>query len=138
MNNHAILLDTNLWIYLYTTTPKSQTVKQLINENFRDIMISTQILGEMYHVLTRKNLQSPEAANRIVAKTMENFAVKEIGILNVTKAMEIHACHHYSYWDSLIIATALLNKVSLLYSEDMQHNHLIENKIRILNQFYLM
>jgi predicted nucleic acid-binding protein len=65
----------------------------------------------MYHVLTRKNLQSPEAANRIVAKTMENFTVKEVGIANVTKAMEIHACYHYSYWDSLIIATAFCKSI---------------------------
>ncbi len=39
----------------------------------------------------------------------------------------------YSYWDSLIIATALQNDCSILYSEDMQHNQLIEGKLRIIN-----
>jgi predicted nucleic acid-binding protein len=35
------------------------------------------------------------------------------------------------YYDSLIIATALENACSVLYSEDMQHNQKIENQLRI-------
>ena len=40
-----------------------------------------------------------------------------------------------TYWDSLIVATALSSECSILYSEDMQHNQLIENKLRIINPF---
>ncbi|APB35038.1 Putative nucleic-acid-binding protein, contains pilt domain [Gloeomargarita lithophora Alchichica-D10] len=47
--------------------------------------------------------------------------------------MEINIRYGYSYWDSLIIATALQSNCNILYSEDMQHDQLIEGKLRIIN-----
>ncbi len=51
-----IFIDTNLWIYLYakTSEDKYRKVKQLVDKHFSNILCSTQILGELYHVLTRK------------------------------------------------------------------------------------
>jgi len=43
--------------------------------------------------------------------------------------------YKYSYYDCLIISTALLNNCDTLYSEDMQHGQLIENKLEIINPF---
>ncbi|BAY67477.1 hypothetical protein NIES23_02510 [Trichormus variabilis NIES-23] len=33
------------------------------------------------------------------------------------------------------VSTALLSECSIIYSEDMQHNQLIENKLKIINPF---
>ncbi|NJP12010.1 MAG: PIN domain-containing protein [Leptolyngbyaceae cyanobacterium RU_5_1] len=63
------------------------------------------------------------------------FSVTEIDVLKVIQALEVNLKYGYSYWDSLIIATALLNDCSVFYSEDMQHNQLIENKTRIVNPY---
>jgi predicted nucleic acid-binding protein len=41
----------------------------------------------------------------------------------------------YTYWDSLILATALLANCTIGYSEDMQHNQLVESQLRIVNPF---
>ncbi len=38
-------------------------------------------------------------------------------------------------YDSLIISTALENNCEILYSEDMQHKQIIENKMVIINPF---
>jgi len=134
-----IFRDTNLWVYLYVKSPeaKYQKVKQIVNTHFRQIVVSTQILGELYHVLTRKSLQSNEKAKEIVIETIAHFPVSEMTALNVVTALDIHDKYKYSYWDSLLIATALLNHFPYLYSEDMQHNQLIENKTRIINPFLL-
>jgi len=43
--------------------------------------------------------------------------------------------YHYSYWDSLIIASALQNNCTVLISEDMQHNQKIENQLSIITPF---
>jgi len=43
--------------------------------------------------------------------------------------------YKYSYYDSLVIATAIENDSVILYTEDMQQGHFIENKIKILNPF---
>ncbi len=53
-----ILLDTNLWVYFYAKNPpeKYNQVRQIVTNKFEEIVISTQILGELYNVLTRKNM----------------------------------------------------------------------------------
>ncbi|MDF5722730.1 MAG: PIN domain-containing protein [Rhizonema sp. PD37] len=53
-----IFLDTNLWIYLYAKEPpeKYQKIEIIIKDSSPLIQVSTQVLGELFHVLTRKNL----------------------------------------------------------------------------------
>jgi predicted nucleic acid-binding protein len=41
----------------------------------------------------------------------------------------------WSCQDSLILATALENGCDIVYSEDMQHNHILENRLTIINPF---
>jgi predicted nucleic acid-binding protein len=53
----------------------------------------------------------------------------------VIKAIEIRGRYGFSYWDSLIVATALLSGCSILYSEDMQHDQVIESMLKIINPF---
>lgn len=43
--------------------------------------------------------------------------------------------YRYSYYDSLIIAAALEQSCTILYSEDMQNEQIIEHHTLILNPF---
>jgi predicted nucleic acid-binding protein len=54
---------------------------------------------------------------------------------NVLQAMEVKQKYGYSYWDSLVLATALLHNCSIVYSEDMHHSQLINTTLRIINPF---
>lgn len=128
-----ILLDTNLWVYLYAQNePKALRVRQLVNEHFADIVVSTQILGELYHVLTRKALCAPEQARTIVNEMCATFPVLPVAAEHVLQALDIVKDYTYSYWDSLMLATALLNDCVRVYSEDMQHDQTIGG-LRIIN-----
>jgi len=135
--NDNVLVDTNIWVYLYALNPqaKREKARQLIDGSFQNIVVSSQILGELYHVLTRKGLQDPGSAKEIVVETVGAFRVFEVGVEHVLEAMSLHHHYGYSYWDSLVIATALLNGCSRLYSEDMQHSQVIEDKVEIINPF---
>jgi len=53
------------------------------------------------------------------------------------KAINLNERYKYSYYDCLIIAAALEAECSVLYTEDMHHNHLIEDKLRITNPFHI-
>lgn len=55
-----VFLDANLWIYFYAKDPayKSQTITQLMSDNAELLWLSTQTLGKLFHVLTRKKLTS--------------------------------------------------------------------------------
>ncbi|MGB6063684.1 MAG: PIN domain-containing protein [Desulfomonilaceae bacterium] len=132
-----ILIDTNLWIYLYALDPqaKRNRIEELVQQNFAKIIVSTQILGEFYHVVTRKGLLTRESANDIIIEMVATFPVSEIGTANVLKALKIQEIFHYSYWDSLVMATAILTDCDILYSEDMQHGQSVQGRTRIINPF---
>ncbi|MFZ8805680.1 MAG: hypothetical protein ACO2PO_22235, partial [Candidatus Calescibacterium sp.] len=54
---------------------------------------------------------------------------------SVDKALSLANQYKYSYWDSLIIASALENKCKILYTEDMQDGQILEGKHKIENPF---
>ena len=128
-----VFVDTNLWIYHYSKEEKGKTIKNLMDEHFSSVIISTQILGELFHVLTKKELKKKEQAREIILDISKSFRIFKITPLTVNKAIDINLKHKYSYWDSLIIASALDSKCNILCSEDMQNNQLIEEKLRIIN-----
>ena len=130
-----ILIDTNLWVYLYVEEPhvKYDKVRQTVDKHFGHVLCSTQILGELYHVLTRKNLLPEDKAKDVISETIMMFPIAPIETSNVQEAIAIHEEYGYAYWDSLIIATAFLHDSPIVYSEDMQHNQLIRGKTRIIN-----
>ncbi|MBW4592463.1 MAG: hypothetical protein KME46_05975 [Brasilonema angustatum HA4187-MV1] len=51
-------------------------VKKIISENFDCLTVSTQILGELYNVLTKKNLTSKEEAKQIIQEIATNFILQ--------------------------------------------------------------
>ncbi len=53
----------------------------------------------------------------------------------IQEAIRIKEKYAYSYYDSAIIASALKNKCTILYTEDMQHKQIIENTLKIINPF---
>ena len=112
MIESKMFFDTNLLVYLYSTDPKALIVERLIQSHFDEICLSTQVLNELYSVLTRKHLKTQEEAQIIITS-------------------------QFSYWDSLMIAAALEAGCSTLYSEDLQHTHVIEESLTILNPFLM-
>jgi predicted nucleic acid-binding protein len=51
------------------------------------------------------------------------------------KAIELKDKYNLQYYDALIISTALENNCNIIFSEDMQHNQVIENRLTIINPF---
>jgi predicted nucleic acid-binding protein len=132
-----VLLDTNLWVYFYAKDPvdKAQTVTEIISSDTHEIILSTQVLGELFHVLTRKKFTTPFEAIEIIEELINTFSVLVIDTPKVSQALKIHQKYGYSYWDSLIVATALIGECAVLYSEDMHHSQQIEDRLPILNPF---
>jgi predicted nucleic acid-binding protein len=97
--------------------------------------LSTQILGELFHVLTRKKIATRTEAVEILSDLMDTFPILDIDLPKVSKALEINARYGYTYWDSLILATALLGDCSVIYTEDMHHDQLINGQLRLVNPF---
>ena len=86
-----IFLDTNLWIYLYAKEPpeKYQKVEEIINKNYQELQISTQVLGEIFHVLTRKKFTSKADAITIISDIINCFPIQAIDTLSNTVRLRV-------------------------------------------------
>ena len=84
-------VDTNIWIYLYSsslTKDKNKKVAPIIDNHFEDIVISTQVLGEIFNVLIKKGQKKKEEAKEIILDLSENFAVIGTSEQTVIKAVK--------------------------------------------------
>jgi predicted nucleic acid-binding protein len=135
--NDKIFVDTNLWVYLYSDNNKHATVAELVTQSVNDIILSTQVLGELFSVITRKKLKTVSEATEIVKDIASLYEVVGLDKFFVAKAIQIHTKYQYSYYDSLIIASALENDCTILDTEDMQAGQVIEGSLTIVNPFIL-
>jgi predicted nucleic acid-binding protein len=132
-----ILIDSNVWVYLASKQDiqKKKIAGELIDRYFDSIILSVQILGEIYTVLDKKtDLTNIEIAN-ITSYYADSFKVIMSGKEIFKEALMIRSRYGYSFFDSLIVSTGCLSECKILYTEDLQHNQLIENKLRIINPF---
>lgn len=52
-------------------------------------------------------------------------------------AFRLRNSYSLSFWDSLIVASALHSGCGTLYSEDMQHDLVVDGSLHIINPFQL-
>jgi len=71
----------------------------------------------------------------LVGAIAEECDICPVNLKTVEKAWHIRIKYQFSYWDSLIVASALGMNCSVLYTEDLQHNQIIEEKLKIVNPF---
>ena len=132
-----IFIDTNIWLYAFMEqdSQKSSIAKEIINENIEQICLSTQVLNEICINLLKKANYSEEEIKSLIKNLGDVYEIYPIKVADCLKASEIRDKFYISYWDSLVIASALNNGCSILYSEDMQHNQIIEDQLKIINPF---
>lgn len=132
------LVDTNLLVYIYD---RSEPAKQKIAETLYDRLtlsgrgvISTQIMAEFFNVATRRLSQPlpPEVAYR----RLENYQ-RSWDVVNMTPTIVLEAVrgvidHQLSFWDALIWATAKLNQIPVILSEDFRSGASLEG-VRFIN-----
>ncbi|MCF8386794.1 MAG: PIN domain-containing protein [Bacteroidales bacterium] len=131
-----VFIDTNILVYYFQQKDeqKKEISRNLIHTYFTQINISTQVLGELFSVITKQGNPS-EKSTKIVKACKEYFEVNDVTVNTVDDALEIHKKYKYSYYDSLVIASALQAGCTILFSEDMHHGQLIFKRMKIKNPF---
>ena len=135
-DNQKIFLDSNIVIYAYCNNgaDKQQKAKELFTE--KNIVISTQVLQEMANTLYRKFKADFHTIHLLLEECAHNVSTLYVNIPEtIFYACNIADRYNYSFYDSLVIASALDTGCQILYFEDMQHNQLIEGKLKIINPF---
>ncbi|STZ56005.1 Predicted nucleic-acid-binding protein, contains PIN domain [Moraxella lacunata] len=132
--HNRYFMDSNILLYSIGNDDK-QPIAEKLSRN-PNAVISTQVLNEFCNVVFRKKLMTDDELLSSIRFFKKYFIIIDLNSDFVVDALHIKKRYQYSYWDSLIIATALYVNTPILYSEDMHHNHIIENKLTIINPFY--
>lgn len=133
---NRIFLDSNILIYLYTSDEidKTNIISALLQKH-QNVLISTQVLFEFCYVVHRKLKVSYSHIEKALKEFSNAFEIIIITQEMISSALHMAEAYHYSFPDSLIITTAIKSKCDILLSEDMHNNHIIENKLTIINPF---
>jgi predicted nucleic acid-binding protein len=130
-------LDTNIFVYSFHSPPKKEKALELIKTaHVKNGCISYQVIQEFLNVALRKfdrpikynDLQL--YLNKILLPICEVFPSERL----FSEAIDVSERWNYSFFDSLIIASALESQCTILYSEDMQNGQKIRDMM-IVNPF---
>lgn len=127
-------IDTNIWLYAFIAAgdeAKQLAPKSTIQQP--DVVISTQVINEVCVNLLKQVSLSEEEIQALISAFYEKYTVVDVDRATLLKASELRAQYSLSYWDSLIVANALILDCEVLYSEDMQDGLQVEKRLKIVN-----
>ena len=129
-----VFIDSNIFLYAFCN---KSAVKQVSAKNLitQDALISVQVINEVSVNLLRKLQMSEKQIKDFIASCYIRYTVVNLSENIFSHASDIRSKYAISYFDSTIVASALENNCKILYSEDMQHNQIIENTLKIINPF---
>jgi predicted nucleic acid-binding protein len=135
---NKIFIDSNIWLYLFLQDDNKKyktTEEYLLKNNLNSTFIITyQVINEVANILLKNNFAEVEIRENIeyLLKicTLQDFT-KEIALT----ASFVREKYSISFWDSIIIGSALFAKCDTLISEDMQNGLKIDDKLLIKNIF---
>jgi predicted nucleic acid-binding protein len=131
--------DTNILVYLFDADAEEKKEQASVlfekEASAGRALLSTQVLQEFYVVVTRKLLVplEPEIAEGVVRK-LSLLPVIGIDSEKVLSAIGRSQRLQLSFWDALIIETALAGGAIRLFTEDLQHGQIIDG-LQIENPF---
>ena len=130
-----VFLDTNILVYLYSSTEtEKRNISISILERYRCIT-SILALNEFCNVFIKKYNVPNDKIKDYIANISKSCHIKFINEQNVYKALEINTRYGYSYYDCLMLASALESGCGVILTEDMSGGQIIENKLEIVNPF---
>lgn len=133
MSDAEPFFDTSVLLYLLSSeSEKADRVETLLAESG---VISVQVLNEFTAVATRK-LAMPLADVREILDTVRDICRTEaLTVDDHDRAGEVMERYKFSFYDSVIVASALRAACQILYTEDLQHGQVIEQQLRVVNPF---
>lgn len=132
------LIDSNIWLYILLPgqdVNKAEISKALVRQEEANIIISTQIVNEVVSGIIKNAVMSEREIREFVHRFYVRFTVKTITEFIQLQASRLRERYSLSYWDSLIVSTALQSGVTVLYSEDMHNGLVVADQLTIVNPF---
>ncbi len=129
-----VFVDSNVWLYMANDDlPEKKAVGIRLLEQVA--FISPQVLFECINVCRKKLKLGDEIAFLFAERLLSTCELVEENAHIVYTAL--HLCRQGSFqpFDAKIVATALEAGCTTLYSEDMQHELVVNKTLTIINPF---
>jgi len=134
-----VFVDTNIIVYCFDDADLNKKKKAVeVMEslwNTSNGVLSLQVLKEFFVTVTKKlspKMDFKEARSATIDLLSWNVFLETSD--SFEKALEIAEKYRLSFWDANILSAAVLSGCHQLFTEDMQHNQVIDGA-KIVNPF---
>ncbi|MUG93464.1 PIN domain-containing protein [Scytonema sp. UIC 10036] len=142
MSQSGCFVDSNVWLYWLADDMKLSTEERLRKRHLaveviknENLVISTQVLNEVCANLIKKAGFGEDYIHQVVQEFYDSCDVIVFNYDILIQASELRGRYNFSFWDSLIVSSALYAKAVILYSEDMQDGIVVSGQLEIVNPF---
>ncbi len=134
-----IFFDTNILVYVFDNdSPEKQAIaRERLRSAVVDgsLVLSTQVLQELHVAVTRKleNPVTPEVSEEIL-QNLSRLPILSVDPPLVLAAARLSRVHTISFWDALIVESAIAAGAATLLTEDLQAGRVF-GQLRVENPF---
>jgi predicted nucleic acid-binding protein len=134
-DNGPVFIDSNILVYsVYGSPVQRGKLASLLKNQTLIPVISTQVMKEFVNVSFKKSFHNTtEELIRHLKNVEQSFIVADVTTEIIIDSIDLKNQYRYSFYDSLIIATALKQKCDIIYSEDLQDGQVIRKTLKIVN-----
>ena len=132
-------IDTNILVYAHDKSAgeKHEKSKVLIMDlwSSKKGCLSIQVLQEFYVSIVKKVAAPvpPEEAAAII-EHLGQWKVHSPSVIDVLHATRLQQRYEISFWDAMVVCSAVMMDCSILWSEDMSHGQRYEG-VTVRNPF---
>jgi predicted nucleic acid-binding protein len=133
-------LDTNVFVYSFDASApkKASRAADLIRQALktRSGIVSYQVVQEFFNVALRRFARpmSSADAEQYLSTTFRPLLTVHSSQALWSEALRLFSRYKLSWYDAVILASALEGQCDVLYSEDLQHGQSF-GSLRIINPF---
>lgn len=133
--SNSYFLDSNIWLYALTNQDRKKQAIAANLINAPGVIVSTQVINEVCINLIKKAAFSENQIQQLITAFYDGCQVIEFDLTLLTLASNLRTRYSISFWDSLIVGSAIVSGASVLYTEDLQNGLIIDRQLQIINPF---
>ena len=136
--------DTNIFIYSLLKAEnerdkaKNEIALSLIEQEDIEIIISNQVLNEVSNILLKKSDFTKNQIVETLQWMLDTLTLVKSSPNITLNAVDIVERYQFSFYDSLIISSAIAANCDYLITEDLQDNQIITystRQLKVINPF---
>lgn len=133
MSQTDAFFDTNVLLYLLSAdASKADSAEALVAKGG---VISVQVLNEFSSVACRKLGMSWAEIREVLVTIRAVCRVEPLGLATHETGLALAERYGFAIYDAMILAAAQLANCHVVYTEDLQHGQVIDDRLEIINPF---